>query len=213
MISSPPIWHDCGVIASMEIPPHWRHWLLDRGSLTQHLTTASKGAFRVSILQQRLMRPQLSEQKVLNMADRSLALIREVLLYGNDQPWVFARSVLPLSSLTGAQRRLQKLDNRPLGALLFADPSMRRGAMQISRIKVGQLPLLGDLEADILTKPDTPLWGRRSVFYIDQKPLLVSEVFLPDFGPYSVCSYNFCFYNKRPGSNLPSRPGRRIRRT
>lgn len=203
MIFNPPIWQDYGAIASMKIPLHWRRCLLDRGSLTQHLTAASKGAFRVGILQQRLTRPQLSEQKALNMADRSLALVREVLLYGNDQPWVFARSVLPLSSLTGAQRRLRKLDNRPLGALLFADPSMRRGAMQISRINAGQLPLLGDLERGILTNPDTVLWGRRSVFYIDQKPLLVSEVFLPDF-----CPYSFCSYNKRPGSSLPSKPRR-----
>lgn len=207
MNPNPPIWHDSGAIACKNIPRHWRRWLLDRGSLTQHLMAASRGAFRVDILQQRLMRPQLSEQTVLNMPDRGLALVREVLLYGNDQPWVFARSVLPMSSLTGRQRRLRKLDNRPLGALLFADPSMRRGAMQISRIKTGQMPLSGDFEPNILPA-EASLWGRRSVFYLDQKPLLVSEVFLPDFGPYSVCSYN-----KHPGSGLPGRLGRYIRRT
>lgn len=194
MIHGPPVWQDSSAIANMKVPLHWWRWLLDRGSLSQHLTAASNGAFRVGILHQRLMRPQLSEQVALNMAVRGLALVREVLLYGNEQPWVFARSVLPLSSLTGAQRRWRKLDNRPLGALLFADPSMRRGAMQISRIKAGQLPL-----SDILTNPDTSLWGRRSVFYVDQKPLLVSEVFLPAFGSYS---YRSC--NRRPGSSLPT---------
>lgn len=141
---------------------------------------ASNGAFRVQILRQRVARPQLPERRLLRMPERHLALIREVLLLGNDQPWVYARSVLPLSSLTGAQRCWRKLDHRPLGALLFADPGMRRGTMQISRINPAQLTL-----PQIAGHLDTPLWGRRSVFYINQKPLLVGEIFLPTFYPYN----------------------------
>ena len=179
-LSDEATWHNCNGGALIDIPQPWRSWLLDRGSLTQHLTIASKGAFRVHILRQQVMRPRLSEQGLLDMPNRSLALVREVFLYGNNQPWVFARSVLPLSSLTGRQRRLRKLDNRPLGALLFADPTMRRGAMQISRIKASNLPI-----SAFVSDPGTSLWGRRSVFYIDQKPLLVSEIFLPAFCPYN----------------------------
>ena len=175
-----PLWKDYRATVSLDIPLQWQCWLLDRGSLTQRLTTASHGAFRVQILRQQIMRPQLSEQQLLHMPNRSLAVVREVLLYGNDQPWVFARSILPLTSLTGAQRRLRKLDNRPLGALLFADPGMRRGSMQIGRIEARNLPLPNNLNG--ATKP---LWGRRSVFYIDTKPLLVSEIFLPGFCPYN----------------------------
>ena len=36
-----------------------------------------------------------------------------------------------------------------------------------------------------LNKITSALWGRRSVFRLDQKPLLVSEIFLPAFKPYN----------------------------
>lgn len=137
-------WLDQQVTTIIDIPSPWRLCLLDQGSPTQHLIFASKGTFQVQIPRQEVGRPQRSEQNMLNMPIRSLALIREVLLYGNDQPWVFARSILPLSSLTGRQRHLRKLGNQALGALLFADPLMRRGAIQISRIKAEALaPLSG----------------------------------------------------------------------
>jgi chorismate--pyruvate lyase len=171
-------------VAFLKVPAAWWPWLLNRGSLTQHLTAASKGNFRMQILNQRVQRPHLSEQALLAMPHRRLALVREVLLYGNNQPWVFARSILPLSTLSGPHRRLRLLDNRPLGALLFADPTMRRGAMQISRLKAGNLPL-----SAFLSDSETALWGRRSVFYISHKPLLVSEIFLPAFYPYNKPLY------------------------
>lgn len=102
------------------------------------------------------------------------------MLYGNDTPWVFARSILPLSTLTGRQRRLRRLDARPLGALLFADPSMRRGPMQLGQVASLNLPLPGGADENTGL-----LWGRRSVFFLDGKPLLVSEIFLPAFSPYN----------------------------
>jgi len=90
-LSDEATWHNSNGVTLIDIPPSWRSWLFDRGSLTQHLTTASKGAFRVQILQQEVMHPRLSEQGLLDMPNRSLALVREVFLYGNNQPWVFAR--------------------------------------------------------------------------------------------------------------------------
>jgi chorismate--pyruvate lyase len=77
--------------------------------------------------------------------------------------------------MTGRLHSLRHLDNRPLGALLFADPTMRRGAMEIGRIPATQVP--GGQGGD------ARLWGRRSLFYLDGKPLLVSEIFLPGFKP------------------------------
>ena len=33
-----------------------------------------------------------------------------------------------------------------------------------------------------------PIWGRRSVFFLHQRPLLVSEIFLPEIGePVHKC--------------------------
>ncbi|TQV82568.1 chorismate lyase [Exilibacterium tricleocarpae] len=156
---------------------HLRRWLLDRGSLTQHLICASQGRFAVQVLHQAIGCPRPGEARALGLGPRRRALIREVILYGRDQPWVFARSILPLSTLTGRQRALRRLDDRPLGALLFKDPSMRRGPIEMAPI----LPAHGILPLHL--QHPQPAWGRRSVFYLDAKPLLVCEIFLATFGP------------------------------
>ena len=114
-------------------------------------------------------------------------MIREVVLLANSTPWVYARSIIPLTTLTGRLRKLRHLDNQPLGALLFRDPTMIRETVEVACLtKVNaKLPTtLGELQKS--------LWGRRSVFRLDAKPLLVSEVFLPDFNPYNQ-TINFAF--------------------
>lgn len=154
--------------------PRLLHWLADTGSLTARLQHKSHGHFRVEILRQVIARPQLSEQRALGMKRSHVALIREVVLYGQDEPWVFARSVLPLSSLTGSLRHLRKQGTKPLGAFLFSHPYLKRSPISIAAIK----PQSGYVPAALL---NNKLWARRSVFYLMDKPLLVSEVFLQAF--------------------------------
>lgn len=151
------------------------NWLEDSGSLTARLIELSHGAFRVDVQRQYLGIPMLSEQKALGMKRATLALIREVVLIGEDRPWVFARSVLPITSLCGELRHLRKQGTRPLGAFLFNQPHLQRSPLAIARI--------GDQHAYVPTQlsQGKDLWGRRSIFYLKGKPLLVSEVFLPLF--------------------------------
>ena len=167
-------------ISDQAVPQQWRGWLSDTGSLTQRLLDASDGNLKVQLLRQELQQPRLSERQALGLSPRRLALIREVVLLGNDQPWVYARSIIPLSTLTGRLRRLRHLDNRPLGALLFQDPTMTREPVEVAchTPANAQLPhAMGSIHA--------PMWGRRSIFRLDNKPLLVGEIFLPDFKPYN----------------------------
>lgn len=175
-----PVWRNVRAQGPATLPARLRPWLLDRGSLTQRLIAASNGQFRVHVLQQRIARPKLSEMRRLNRPCGHLALIREVILYGGDQPWVFARSVLPLSSLTGKLRRLRKFDDRPLGDYLFRNPGLRRGELEITCQSPGSAILPKEFR-----KLRGVLWGRRSVFYMGHKPLLISEFFLPTFTPYN----------------------------
>lgn len=158
-----------------------RSWLLDRGSLTERLIKLSHGHFGVQVIRQQMAFPRPSERKVLSMRHHQLALIREVILLGGGRPWVYARSVIPQTSLNGRLRGLRKLDNRPLGALLFSDPHMRRGAIELACQDTRQLPLPGPLQGIQAVIP-----GRRSLFWLDNKPLLVCEMFLPEFTPYNT---------------------------
>jgi len=156
-------------------PRQLQPWLVDTGSLTARLLAKSNGNFYVRVVRQVIARPSLSEQQALNMKQHQLALIREVVLYGNNEPWVFARSVLPLSSLTGSLRHLRKQGTKPLGAFLFSQPHLHRGPMHIAAITARDAYVPKNFIGQ------QPLWGRRSVFSIAHKPLLVSEVFLQAF--------------------------------
>ncbi|WP_241235068.1 chorismate--pyruvate lyase family protein [Amphritea opalescens] len=157
-------WHALQRPATTDAPRIWRKWLLDKGSLTQHLINASNGHFRVEVVRQQWGQPSLAEAKALNIPTRQKVLIREVQLLGYNQPWVFARTIIPASTLTGKQRKLHALGTRSLGSVLFRDPTMKRSPLEISRIP--------------LSNGETT-WARRSLFYLANKPLLVAEVFLP----------------------------------
>jgi chorismate--pyruvate lyase len=89
---------------------------------------------------------------------------------------------MPRQTLVGRLRRLADLGTRPLGATLFADPSMRRGPVEVARLMPDQG--LHRLVAGAVPEcAKQPVWGRRSVFRLSDKPLLVYELFLPEIGP------------------------------
>ncbi|MFT7299911.1 MAG: chorismate--pyruvate lyase [Porticoccus sp.] len=176
-----PTWYSYTRVPGATVPKPIRSWLLDRGSLTERLIDASHDQFRVQVINQRMELPLLSECHALGIPSRQHALVREVILYGCDEPWVYARSIIPVKTLTGRLRSFRKLDNRPLGTLLFNDVSMQRGQIELACSSTNDLllpALSGYLQGTV--------WGRRSVFFLDQKPLLVSEMFLPGFRPYNI---------------------------
>jgi chorismate--pyruvate lyase len=153
--------------------------LLDPASLTLRLQRLCRGGFRVRVLSQCRGRPNRDEAQVLGMPSTDLALIRQVQLLCGETPWVYARTVIPVRSLRGRLQRLAQLGTRPLGAMLFADAGMRRGVVELARITPGQ-PLYADALYHLQQRP-AAIWGRRSVFRMAGRPLLVSEIFLPDF--------------------------------
>lgn len=106
-----------------------------------------------------------------------LTLVRDVELLCNETPWVFARTLIPISSLKGSARRLTQLGEKPLGAVLFSDPTVLRGATQIAQLLPGH-PLFDTASNHVDEKPEQ-LWGRRTLFYVEKRPLLVNEIFLP----------------------------------
>lgn len=164
-------WKEYTQLNRQQLPNPVRQWLLDRGSLTARLMDASQGNFEVKVLEQSWRRPHLSEAQLLGTSPNQTALIREVLLICNGQPWVYARSVIPHKSLKGRLGFMRKLKNSALGALLFKDPHLQRSHFQITKIQLPQSRIP-------VTQADT-VFGRRSLFHVYSQPLLVAEVFLP----------------------------------
>jgi len=173
-----PIWRAERYLFSGQVPDTIAPWLFDAGSLTARIIAACDGQFRVEVISQAWQRPMLNEEQCLMIRANRYALVRQVYLYCNDIPWVFARTVIPHSTLRGKEKHLAHLQSKPLGAVLFADPTMRRSEVEVAEIKHGQR-LYHTATARLIDGPAS-IWGRRSVFYLHDKPLLVSEIFLPD---------------------------------
>lgn len=178
------------VLSELSLP--LRDWLLDEGSLTARLKTCST-TFQLKVIgeQQQLCSP--AEACSLIKAGDPV-LVREVLLYCDDIPQVFARSLLPLSSLTGKEQVLGNLGQQPLGQVLFNNPSLQRNRLELSSfandsnvVKLAKSLIMNDSTLDDAIGTDFILWGRRSIFMLENKPLMVAEVFLPNAFAYQAC--------------------------
>lgn len=172
-----PRWIPQARLRRSHIPAELLPWLLISSSLTRRLRRHSGGRLHLRVLDQAWVYPEPSEKQALGMRSGERALVRQVQMSGNGVPWVFARTVIPARSLCGPQRRLARLGSKPLGAVLFTDKSMRRGELELAVLVPGQH--LFDLAVRDL--PETPdrIWGRRSLFWLGNRPLLVCEIFLP----------------------------------
>ena len=175
-----PVWRPKRRLPHADLDPDLSTWLFDSSSLTERLIAACDGSFSVQVLNQGWSRALLNEANILGMRRSRRALVREVHLLCNGEPWVFARTVIPPHTLKGRLRRLAKLGKKPLGAVLFADKSMERMEMEIACIEPGQQ--LYQLATYHLAISSQPIWGRRSVFRLNNRPLIVSEIFLPRIG-------------------------------
>ncbi|MEH6589389.1 MAG: chorismate lyase [Halioglobus sp.] len=177
-IQHEPDWRTVDSYTSGPLPPENRYWLLDDGSLTGRLVKNCRGRFNVQRLYQGWQVPLLSERRLLSLPPRELALIREVVLRDGETPIVFARSVFPLICLQGRLRHLRQLQNKALGEILFKNPDMHRSPFELAKISPRSDYLPADMQGEEYT------WGRRSRFVVNNKALMVSEVFLPAFKPW-----------------------------
>ena len=87
--------------------------------------------------------------------------LREVMLFGDGVPWVFAQNLLPESGARGTAAGLTELGDEPIGPWLFARRT-RRQSLQWRRDEGG-------------------LYARRSMLLLEGSPLQISELFLPQF--------------------------------
>lgn len=162
-------WYSPKQIPAHAIPPSLREWLLYKGSMTRRLKRLC-GQLTIELTSNEIARPHFSEAKILEMRMRSVALIREITMVADGEPWIWARTVMPLSSLRGKARRLRVLKQVPLGKILFKDKSITRSPFSLAKLD----PKVFSAESQY------PAFARRSFFYLSQKPILLTEIFLPD---------------------------------
>ncbi len=161
----------CGVSANI------RRQLLKTGSLTCNLECQTQRKFRVELINSGWFYAKPSEAKVLGMLSREKAWVREVFIRCDHEIWVYAWSVFPPSTLIGKYKSLQRVGCRSLDKILFNQPDVQRSEFQLVQIEFGN-PIYHKVMREETVLPDA-LWARRSCYKIDNKPLLMSEVFLP----------------------------------
>ena len=158
------------------IPENVQSWIYEPGSLTRRIRDFYGDAFAVSVLFHQWRVPFLSECRLLKQSHSKYCLTREVLLTGDNKPLILARTIIPAQTLKGTQRTLSRLCNRPLGEVIFSYPKLQRLEMDITLIEATNWsPTIIDR-----ARINGPQWGRRTIYEINKRQMLVSEFFLPD---------------------------------
>ncbi len=151
--------------------------LLDSSSLTCYLEQRAQSRFNVEVINTGWFYVKPSEVQYLGIMPREKSWVREVFLRCDGHIAVYAWSVFPESTLTGKYKGLQRLGGKSLGKILFNQPEVSRSEFEIAQIAEDH-PLYQKITRELPDKPKF-LWARRSVFKLNNKPLLVNEVFLP----------------------------------
>lgn len=161
-------------------PPDLLPWLQYENMLTDKLQEQS-GDARVQVLQQHTKPVSVWEQSTLAIKD-SEVMHRDVLIFSQQNPCWFARTIIPQGILMHHKTLFQRLQNESLGKVVFNNPLIKRIKLHHYWIEPDSeeyswLPIKSHFEI---------LWLRRSHFIInDYDVFYLTEILLPDLLRYS----------------------------
>ncbi len=136
-----------------------KSWLLEEGPITKRIK--SKASFRLELIQDEFSKVKDSEKKFIN-TDAKKIKAREVLLYGDNIPVVFARTIIPNPTIEKGLTDLGKLGTRPLGDILFEKNIFTKEEVVYASFK----------------DRNHIYWGRKARYSVKGLPFSVMEVFL-----------------------------------
>lgn len=135
-------------------------WLNEEGSITAKISSDSK--FKLEILSDDLGIAEDEEYLALDIASEEVR-IREVVLYGDLVPLVYARSIIPNLTSSKGYPGLGTIGSKPLGDLLFQSELFIKTRREFAQFE---------------TSSGEVIWGRRTHYLVQGYPLSVMEVFL-----------------------------------
>jgi chorismate--pyruvate lyase len=174
-MQAPPRWLTEPELPQLCTDPSATRWLQERGSLTERLRH-QWGDVAVHLLDEGLARPLPHESTRLRLAPATLAWVRCVLLVCQNQPRVYARTVIPDWTALNPWAEVQRLGRQPLGELLFRLPDLQRSGFEWGHDWVW--PHADRWTGQASAQPRSEPLARRCVFVREQAPLLLTEVFL-----------------------------------
>lgn len=164
-------------INGVNAPVQMQDWLTDSMSLTVKLIARCEH-FRVQRLAQQHAVSLQDEFAKVELPRPIVVQEREVFLRCDDEPVVYAHTIVPLSSTASDWPFFGTLGERSLGTTLFGDPLVQRGKLEYARLSL-QHPLVIRAQKALGKNLHAPLFARRCLYKRNKGLLLVTEVFLP----------------------------------
>jgi len=141
---------------------------MEQGSLSRKLGKCCQH-LSVELLHNQVVERSIVQQDEQYLLSSSDCLLRKVILNGDDEPWVLGRTLIPRVTLEDQHSDLSQQGNVPLGLTVFSAENVERDALQVGWVIAG----------------DERLLARRSRLWMNHKPMLVAELFLPTSPIYS----------------------------
>ena len=136
-----------------------KSWLLEQGPITKRIKSIAE--FRLELIQDELSDATDDEILFLKIDSEEIR-IREVILYGNENPMVFARTIIPNTTIEKGLKELGKIGNKPLGDILFEKDIFSKEDIVFASFK----------------DKESLFWGRKIKYTVKDQPFSVMEVFL-----------------------------------
>jgi chorismate--pyruvate lyase len=167
--------------AGRQGPPSERQrarWLALDGSLTERLTRLCGHRLVIEVMAMRVLAVCAEDRRLLGLSVRQRCLERRVLIRCGAGPWVYARTLIPLTSMVGPVRQIKLLGDRPLGTLLFSHAGVRQDPVRVLQLDGVACDAAGDFPQALR---EQRVWARQTRYFWNAYPLLVSEFFYPVF--------------------------------
>ena len=171
-------WLPAERLGQFSVDPQVRSWLIGKGLLTVRLRAVCGDRFAFRLAGQSTALLDASQKLYLRSADLA-ALTRDVEMLCGDQVWVFARTLMPDSTLS-IHPWLGELGDSALGETLNDLSGVERSSYEYAWLPGGNS--LADRALQHAGAKPAGLWARRSRIALRGAPMLVHELFMPGMG-------------------------------
>ena len=134
-------------------------WLNESGSITSRIKSFSK--FKLKLLRDGPGKVDEIEDDLI-IANYEENNIREVMLYSDEKPLIYAKSIIPIETINLGLGVLGNLKENPLGDILFSDPKIKKKYMLFARFESNK----------------KIYFGRKGIYSVKGYPFSVCEIFL-----------------------------------
>ena len=177
ILSQPPLKWSANM-GDIVTDPCTKEWASSVQRVTESFARQANKVYISSRVEQ--WAPICPEDKAYLGVTNERAWCRWVVINGDDEPWCFAKVLVPESTYKKFKSEFDELKDNLLGqSILYQHPNMKRSGFEFAQLKSGSA-LFAQLQS--MSKGAylaQTLCARRSVFHLDEYPLLLEEIFLP----------------------------------